>query len=69
MSDEVTQLAGVLHEEHCGNLPGCRRWDSPASDHRQYYQDRARAITEKLEPAIGRANVVTAVRVILEEML
>jgi hypothetical protein len=73
MSEEVDALAGLLHEEMCGDhaVPAkCARWNNPAgSSHKQYYIDRARNLIDQLEPVIGIANVFTAVKVIIEELM
>lgn len=66
-SDEE-RLAGLLHEEGCCDVPSCRRWGS-AAGHQQYYRDKARSIIARLEPEIGIANVFTAVRVLMDEMM
>jgi hypothetical protein len=66
--DEEQRLAGLLHEDLCGEVSTCGRWGSPASGHQKYYRDRARNIIGRLEPEIGIVNVFTAVTVILDEV-
>jgi len=66
--DDAERLAVMLHEELCGDLSRCGRWDSESSGHRQYYHGKAHHIIQRLEPEIGIANVFTAARVILGEL-
>jgi hypothetical protein len=64
----IEELAQLLHEQLCGDVPQCRRW-APNSKHCSYYLAKAQNISDQLEPAIGPANVLLAVRVITEEQL
>jgi len=60
------ELADLIHAEQCSRLPPCGYGrDTP---HRQYYRDRADALMATLEPEIGAANVMLAVKVVLNEL-
>lgn len=63
----ILPLARLIHDETCGDAERCARWESSRA-HRDYYRDRAVVIMAALEPEIGLANVIIAVRVILGEM-
>lgn len=65
MSPVIESVADLIHEEVCTRIRPC---GYPGNRHGAYYQDRARNIYEKLEPEIGAANVLHAVKVILEEL-
>ena len=69
MSDDAERLADILHGELCCDVPACGRWDNASSGHRQYYRDKARSVITRLEPEIGIANVFTAARVLMDELM
>ena len=60
---DVEVLAEQIHEHMCNDTPQCAQ-----SEHRSYYRDKAENIIAQLEPEIGLANVLDAVRVVLDEL-
>jgi hypothetical protein len=61
-------LADWLHQESCDHgHERCSRY-TPGSAHHDFYEMRAANLITELEPMIGIANIMPAVKVILEEM-
>lgn len=60
-------LTDVIHSALCGN-PDCRRYTA-GDPHHAYYQDRAKALAETLEPQVGYANVLPVTRAVLDELI
>ncbi len=68
----MDELADTIHEALCGkkaNGIGCVAYRKKSGSHWEFYQERARAVYARLEPQIGAANVLFAVRVALDELL
>jgi hypothetical protein len=64
--EPLADLADLIHAEQCTRHQPCGYdRDTP---HRQYYRDAAEVIAAKLEPEIGAANVMLAVKVVLDEL-
>ena len=68
MSAVRGDLAQLLHDYACTSAVRCGRWNREGSAHRDFYEQRARNVIAKLEPEIGLANVIIAVRAVLEEI-
>jgi hypothetical protein len=68
--DDVSELAVLLHGEHCDDMTDerCGRWISKDGCHQQYYHDRAQAIIEKLGAEMEIGSIFRAVKVIVDEL-
>jgi hypothetical protein len=68
----VAEVADFLHRELCyddAHHPGkCSRYERE-TPHRDYYYEHARQLWTRLEPEIGAANVLLAVRTVVEVVL
>jgi hypothetical protein len=68
----VENLADVIHDGVCidGQDGKCKRYARGKGDpHHDYYQARATALENALEPVIGWANVLPVVHIVLDELI
>jgi hypothetical protein len=64
-------LADVIHSRQCSEGKGddCERYHRGRGDkHYDFYHDRAANIMDELAPVVGSANVLTCVRVVIDEL-
>lgn len=63
------EIADYLHKELCYDITygSCGRY-TRETPHRGYYLERGQRIAGTLEPQIGAANVMLAVRAVVDEM-
>lgn len=60
------RLAAIIHDALCSRAPSCAKYREGTAHH-DFYQLRAESLLDALGPEIGTANVIRAVKAVLEE--
>jgi hypothetical protein len=65
----MVDLAANIHNTVCDEGESCKRYRNTGDSHHAFYQERARKLTEKLEPIIGSENIPEVVVIVMDELL